>query len=109
MQWAVNQFPDVREEPTRISVSTTRALWLDESVSAAHDDAFMPPMGGREFAHVHADGSMHLCVSDAAVSELVKKSWGSHQEHIHQVLFYHLEGVHDLKRKQYSIHLLQDH
>jgi hypothetical protein len=76
MQWAVNQFPDVREEPTRISVSTTRALWLDESVSVAHDDAFMPPAGGREFAHVHADGSMHLCVSDEAVSELVEKSWG---------------------------------
>lgn len=76
MDWAVQQFPNVREEPTRISVSTTRALWLDESVSAAHDDAFMPPAGGREFAHVHADGSMHLCMSDDAVAELVEKSWG---------------------------------
>jgi hypothetical protein len=76
MEWAVSRFPDVREEPTRISVSTTRALWLDESVSVAHDDAFMPPAGGREFAHVHADGSMHLCVSDEAVRELVEKSWG---------------------------------
>lgn len=76
MQWAVDNFPDVREEPTQISVSTTRALWLDESVSEKHDDSFMPPPGSREFAHVHADGSMHLCVSDDAVSEIVEKSWG---------------------------------
>jgi hypothetical protein len=76
MQWAVDILPDVREEATRISVPTTRALWLDKSVAAAHDDAFMPPPGGREFAHVHADGSMHLCVSNEAVSELVEKSWG---------------------------------
>jgi len=92
MQWAVNQFPDVREEPTRISVSTTRALWLDESVSVTHDDAFMPPAGGREFAHVHADGSMHLCVSDEAVSELVEKSWGEphpmKNEGVNEVLCY---------------------
>ena len=76
MEWAVNNLPDVREEPTRISVSSTRALWLDESVAAAHDDSFMPPQGGREFAHVHADGSMHLCMSGEAVRELVEKSWG---------------------------------
>lgn len=76
VRWAVDRFPDVREEPTRISVSSTRALWLDEAVSVAHGDAFMPPSGGREFAHVHADGSMHLCVSDEAVKELVDKSWG---------------------------------
>ncbi len=76
MDWALSAFADVREEPTRISVATTRALWLDESVPPAHDDAFMPPLGGREFAHVHADGSMHLCVSDKAARELVEKRWG---------------------------------
>ena len=73
MDWASSNLPDVREERTRISVSSTRALWLDESVSAAHDDSFMPPSGSREFAHVHADGSMHLCMSDDAVRELVEK------------------------------------
>ena len=76
MAWAVDEFPNVREEKTRISVSSTRALWLDESVDVARDDAFMPPEGNREFAHVHADGSMHLCVSNTAVKELVEKSWG---------------------------------
>lgn len=76
MDWASSNLPDVREERTRISVSSTRALWLDESVSAAHDDSFMPPSGSREFAHVHADGSMHLCMSDDAVRELVVKDWG---------------------------------
>lgn len=92
MDWAVNNLPDVREEPTRISVSSTRALWLDESVSAAHDDSFMPPAGSREFAHVHADGSMHLCMSDDAVREIVEKSWGEphpmKDEGVNEVLCY---------------------
>jgi hypothetical protein len=76
MAWAVSEFEHASEVPTRISVRSTRALWLAETVPAAHDDAFMPPAGGREFAHVHADGSMHLCVSDVAVRELIEKSWG---------------------------------
>jgi hypothetical protein len=41
MAWAVGELPNVREERTRISVSTTRALWLDESVTVAHEDAFI--------------------------------------------------------------------
>lgn len=44
--WAFSEFSDVLEEPTRISVPTTRRLWIDESVDIAHDDAFMPPAGG---------------------------------------------------------------
>ena len=74
--WAFSTLADVREEPTRISVPTTRALWLDEEVATAHDDAFMPPPGGREFAHLHADGSMHLHVDDAAAKEVYEKGWG---------------------------------
>jgi hypothetical protein len=93
--------PDVREEPTRISVSTTRALWLDESISAVHNDAFMPPPGGREFAHVHADGSMHLCVSDEAVREIVDKSWGEphpmKDQGVNEVLCYAPRNLEELQ------------
>ncbi len=74
--WAFSELPDVREEPTRISVPTTRALWLDESVDIAQDDAFMPPAGGREFAHLHADGSLHLHVDDRVAQEIYDKGWG---------------------------------
>ena len=41
--WAFTHFDDVTEEDTRISVPTSRAMWLDPKVTAAHDDAFMPP------------------------------------------------------------------
>ena len=90
--WGVATLPNVREEDTRISVSDTRAFWLDEQVAAAHDDSFMPPEGGREFAHVHADGSMHLCVSNDVAQELYDKSWGEphpmKEQGVNEVLCY---------------------
>ena len=67
--------PELREEPTRISVPSTRALWLDESVPA-NPAGFMPPPGSREFAHLHADGSWHLHVDETLVSEILDKGWG---------------------------------
>lgn len=74
--WAFSALADVREEPTRISVPATRALWLDEGVETVHDDAFMPPSGGRELAHLHADGSMHLHVGGTVAREVYEKGWG---------------------------------
>ena len=67
--------PELREEPTRISVPSTRALWLDEGVDA-NPAGFMPPPGSREFAHLHADGSWHLLVDESLVSEILDKGWG---------------------------------
>lgn len=75
-EWSFNTFPNVREHDTLISVPTTRALWLDESVQAAHDDAFMPPENSREFCHLHADGSFHAVVDVAVEDEIIKKQWG---------------------------------
>ena len=67
--------PELREEPTRISVPSTRALWLDERVDA-NPAGFMPPPGSREFAHLHADGSWHLHVDETLVAEILDKGWG---------------------------------
>lgn len=78
-EWAFFTLPPklpVREQQTLISVPTTRALWLDGSVRAAHKDSFMPPSGSREFWHLHADGSTHLCVSDDVAREVCEKNWG---------------------------------
>ncbi len=74
-EWFFSKFPHTREEPTRISVPTSRALWLDESVDAPAK-AFMPPAGSREFAHLHADGSWHLVVDDDLVRHVDEQSWG---------------------------------
>jgi len=75
-RWVFSTLPDVSEEDTRISVHTTRAIWLDEKVEAAHSDAFMPPPGGREFCHIHLDGSIHAVVADEVEDEIVRSNWG---------------------------------
>jgi hypothetical protein len=46
-EWVFSVFPNVREHHTLISVPSSRALWLDEGVQAAHTDAFMPPPNSR--------------------------------------------------------------
>lgn len=79
VQWAFadlpERFPFIRHHPTLISVPTSEALWLDESVPA-RPTAFMPPPGSREFAHLHADGSWHLVVDEHLVNEILKAGWG---------------------------------
>ena len=74
--WAFSTFPDVREHDTMISVPTSRALWLDEGISAAHDDAFMPTPRSREFCHLHADGSFHAVLDTPIEDEILEKRWG---------------------------------
>ena len=75
-RWAFSTFPNVTEHDTAISVPTSRALWLDEKVSAAHDDAFMPTPGSREFCHLHEDGSFHTVVDASVEDEILAKRWG---------------------------------
>lgn len=74
--WMFNSFPKVRKEPTRISVPTSTAMWLDENEDVGHIDAFMPPSGGREFAHIHLDGSFHTVVGIDVENEIIAKKWG---------------------------------
>tara|TARA_B110000967_G_C18854973_1_gene546693 strand:- start:555 stop:1115 length:561 start_codon:yes stop_codon:yes gene_type:complete len=74
--WMFTTFPKVRKEPTRISVPTSTAMWLDENENVGHIDAFMPPSGGREFTHIHLDGSFHTVVGTEVENEIIAKKWG---------------------------------
>ena len=85
--WAFTSFDGVTEEDTRISVPTSRAMWLDPKVTAAHDDAFMPPAGSREFCHMHLDGSIHAVVENDVEDEIIRKGWGKRHP------LYHSHGV----------------
>lgn len=89
--WAFNTFDLVREEPTRISVPTSRALWLHESVEAT-SEVFMPPPGSREFAHTHKDGSMHLMLSPEEEKIVMDAGWGElhpwHHRGVREILIY---------------------
>ncbi len=85
--WALGALPattpELREEPTHISVPSSRALWLDEDVDA-NPRAFMPPPGSREFAHLHADGSWHLVVDDDLVQKIVNANLGERHPWYHR-------------------------
>jgi phospholipase/carboxylesterase len=107
LAWAPLALPHVTETDTRISVTATRALWLDDEVEVAHEDAFMPPAGSREFAHVHLDGSAHLCVSDEAVREIVDRGWGEphplKDKGVNEVLFFAPRDSAELEVAKYAI------
>ncbi len=99
--WMFNTFPKVRREPSRISVATSVAMWLDENEDVAHDDAFMPPSGGREFTHLHLDGSIHTVVATEVEDEIIAKKWGVRHMYynrgVKEVLLYAPRNQEELK------------
>jgi hypothetical protein len=99
-KWAFQAFPKAREHDTLISVPSSRALWLDESVPVAHDDAFMPPSGSREFCHLHEDGSFHAVVDVSIENEILEKRWGVRHMYydrgVKEVLVYAPRNDHEL-------------
>lgn len=64
--------PDVQNRPTVISVPGARALWLREDLPLAHPEAIA---AGREFAHIHPDGSLHVALPPERAREAVSKGW----------------------------------
>lgn len=62
--------PDVTNKPTIISIPGARALWLDESLPLANS-----VMAGREFAHIHPDGSLHVTLSPQRRDEAIEAGW----------------------------------
>lgn len=64
--------PGVTNRPTVISVPGARALWLEESLPLAHPEAIV---AGREFAHIHPDGSLHASLSPERAHEAIEAGW----------------------------------
>jgi len=64
--------PDVQNRPTVISVPGARALWLREDLPLAHPEVIAR---GREFAHIHPDGSLHVALPPERANEAVEKGW----------------------------------
>ncbi len=48
--------PGVENRPTIVSLPGTRGMWLSDDIALAHPEAIV---SGREFAHIHPDGSLH--------------------------------------------------
>src|SRR5512135_3076811 len=62
--------PGVINKPTVISVPGARALWLDERLPLVQ-----PVMAGREFAHIHPDGSLHASLPPERARQAIEAGW----------------------------------
>ncbi len=71
----VSTIPGVEIRDTVISLPGAQGFWLNEDVVLARPDAIV---GGREFAHLHPDGSLHASLSPELAVEAVDSGWAIH-------------------------------
>jgi len=65
--------PDLEEHPTIVSLPGAIGMWLADGVPVQNPKAIV---SGREFAHIHTDGSLHAPLPFERALELEKKGWG---------------------------------
>ena len=65
--------PGVEDRPTIVSLPGARGMWLSEDIALAHPEAIV---NGREFAHIHPDGSLHAPLPFERALEVAEKGWG---------------------------------
>lgn len=65
--------PGVENRPTIVSLPGARGMWLGDDIPLAHPEAIV---SGREFAHIHPDGSLHAPLPYERALEVAEKGWG---------------------------------
>ena len=68
----VADFPGVNLGPTRVSMPGGIGFQLDEDVALARLDVIV---GGREFAHLHTDGSLHASLNPDVAFAAIEAGW----------------------------------
>jgi len=68
----VAQFPGVTLAATRVSLPGAVGFQLDGNMPLAHPEVIV---GGREFAHLHPDGSLHASLDPDLAKEAVRTGW----------------------------------
>lgn len=71
----VSEIPGVEIRDTVISLPGAKGFWLQEEMTLARPDVIV---GGREFAHIHPDGSLHASLSPELAVEAVGAGWAIH-------------------------------
>ncbi|MGI9357743.1 MAG: luciferase family protein [Rhizobiaceae bacterium] len=71
----VAKIPGVEIRETVISLPGAKGFWINDSVTIARPQVIV---GGREFAHMHPDGSLHASLSPQLAKEAVKSGWATH-------------------------------
>ena len=64
--------PKVDIRPTVVSLPGATGFWLKEDLALERPEVIV---GGREFAHVHPDGSLHASLPPARAFEAVDAGW----------------------------------
>jgi hypothetical protein len=68
----VSALPKVDIRPTIVSLPGATGLWLLDDISLARPGAIVL---GREFAHIHPDGSLHASLPPQRAQEAVDAGW----------------------------------
>lgn len=68
----VDTFPGVDLGATRVSLPGAVGFHLELDLPVANPDVIV---GGREFAHVHPDGSLHASLDPVVAREAVRTGW----------------------------------
>ena len=68
----VSQFPGVKLGPTRGSLPGAVGFQFEDDVPLARPEVIV---GGREFAHVHPDGSLHATLYPDTAHAAIKAGW----------------------------------
>ena len=68
----VATIPDVEIRDTVISLPGAKGFWLNDAIPLARPDAIV---GGREFAHMHPDGSLHASLPEDLARVAGEAGW----------------------------------
>ncbi len=71
----VSHIPEVYIRDTIISLPGAKGFWLNDEAPLANPQVIV---GGREFAHVHPDGSLHLSLSPELALAAVEAGWATY-------------------------------
>ncbi len=68
----VATIPNVEIRDTVISLPGAKGFWLNDALSLAHPEIMV---SGREFAHMHPDGSLHASLPLPLAMEAIDAGW----------------------------------
>lgn len=71
----VSKLSGVEIRPTVVSLPGAMGFWLNEELQLAHPEVIV---GGREFGHMHPNGSLHMSLSPKRANEAVLGGWAIH-------------------------------
>lgn len=71
----VSQIPGVDIRKTVISLPGAQGFWINDDVTIARPEVIV---GGREFAHMHPDGSLHASLSPELARKAVELGWATY-------------------------------